>query len=209
MKTLIDIENWNRKEHFTFFNTFEEPFFGVTILLDVTKAYDLAKENNVNFFTYYLHKTIVAVNKTENFKYRIVNNQVYLYDTIHASATILREDKTFGFSEIVYHENLDVFAQNVITETNRVLETTGLFTKEVSENLIHFSALPWINFTSISHSRQYKIPDSCPKFSFGKMTITDNKKQMPFSVHVHHGLVDGYHVSVFLETLQNLLDGLC
>jgi chloramphenicol O-acetyltransferase type A len=29
MKTIIEIDKWNRKEHYLFFSKFEEPFFGV------------------------------------------------------------------------------------------------------------------------------------------------------------------------------------
>jgi chloramphenicol O-acetyltransferase type A len=43
--------------------------------------------------------------------------------------------------------------------------------------------------------------------SFGKMTInTAGKRSIPFSVHVHHGLVDGYDVGVFVNRLQELLN---
>ncbi|HMX59624.1 MAG TPA: CatA-like O-acetyltransferase [Chitinophagales bacterium] len=50
MKKRIDIDNWNRKEHFLFFSKFEEPFFGVTIKVDCTSAYKKAKEKGVSFF---------------------------------------------------------------------------------------------------------------------------------------------------------------
>ena len=79
-------------------------------------------------------------------------------------------------------------------------------TKEYSENLVHFSAVPWINFTSISHSRSFTIPDSCPKFSFGKMTEENGKKFMSMSVHVHHGLVDGYHLGLYFEEFDRLMN---
>jgi chloramphenicol O-acetyltransferase type A len=42
MKQQLDVENWNRKEHFLFFKQFEEPFFGATVI-DCTKAYALQK----------------------------------------------------------------------------------------------------------------------------------------------------------------------
>jgi chloramphenicol O-acetyltransferase type A len=29
--------------------------------------------------------------------------------------------------------------------------------------VIHFSAIPWLDFTSLSHARSYTFPDSCPK----------------------------------------------
>ena len=160
----------------------------------------------INFFVYYLHKTIVAVNKIENFRYRIERDDVYLFDKINASATILRDDKTFGFSEIEYDEKLSNFESNFIKESSRVQNTTGLFTREYNENIIHFSALPWVNFTSISHSRNFSIPDSCPKFSFGKMTDENGVKKIPMAVYVHHGLIDGYHLGLFFQEFERLMN---
>ena len=206
MKQELDITTWNRKEHFEFFSKFEEPFFGTTIQFDCTRAYDKSKELGVSFFTYYLHKTLVAVNKTENFRYRIHDEKVFIYDKINVSSTILRDDKTFGFSEIEYDENLNAFIENYNTEATRVKNTSGLFTREYNENIVHFSALPWINFTSISHSRSFTFPDSCPKFSFGKITAENDKKLMSMSVHVHHGLVDGYHLGLFFEEFERLMN---
>ncbi len=209
MKTLLDLENWNRKEHFLFFKQMEEPFFGITTTIDCTKAYEKAKQLETSFFVYYLHKTIVAVNAIEPFRYRIVEDKIYVFDTIDVSATIMREDKTFGFSLIQYDPNFNVFAKNTFEEIERIKNTTGLFTREfASDNLIHFSAVPWVNFTSLSHARSFTFPDSCPKISFGKMMVDqDGKKTMPMSVHVHHGLMDGYHVGQFVDCFQELMNG--
>ncbi|GAA4069166.1 chloramphenicol acetyltransferase [Flavobacterium cheonanense] len=206
MKQKLNLEAWNRKEHFLFFKQMEEPFFGVTITIDCTKAYKKAKEMGVSFFTYYLHKTLSAVNQFEPFRYRIIDNEVYIFDRIDVSSTILREDKTFGFSQIEYSKDLNQFAENTKKEIARIQTTTGLFTREYSENLIHFSALPWINFTSFSHARSFTWPDSCPKISFGKMMDENGKKTMSMSIHVHHGLMDGYHVGEFVELFQKLMD---
>jgi chloramphenicol O-acetyltransferase type A len=205
MKQKLNLEAWNRKEHFLFFKQMEEPFFGVTITVDCTKAYDKAKELGVSFFTYYLYKTMTAVNQYEPFRYRIIDNEVYIFDRIDVSSTILREDKTFGFSQIEYSKDLNEFAENTKKEIARIQTTTGLFTREYSENLIHFSALPWINFTSFSHARSFTWPDSCPKISFGKMMDENGKKTMSMSLHVHHGLMDGYHVGEFLTFFQDLM----
>lgn len=207
MKHKIDLAAWNRNEHFEFFNSFEEPFFGLTTQLDCENAYHKAKTLGVPFSTYYLHKTLVAVNENKPFRLRIENNEVVEFSKIHGSPTVLRDDKTFGFSQINFDPDLVFFAQNAALEVARVKQTTGLFTREFSPNVIHFSVLPWISFTSFSHARSYTLPDSCPKMSFGKMTInTAGKLSIPFSVHVHHGLVDGYDVGVFVNRLQDLLN---
>lgn len=208
MKTILDLENWNRKEHFLFFKQFEEPFFGLTVEIDCTKAYATSKQLGTSFFTYYLHKTIVAVNTIECFRYRIIDDAIYIYDTIDVSATIMRDDTTFGFSLIEYSPDFDVFAKNTSEEIQRIQNTTGLFTREFKEtNVIHFSAVPWINFSSLSHARSYTFSDSCPKISFGKMIIGDDgKRTMSMSIHAHHGLMDGFHVGQFVDCFQELMN---
>ncbi|WP_409417698.1 CatA-like O-acetyltransferase [Flavobacterium sp. PS2] len=208
MKTLLDLETWNRKEHFLFFKQMDEPFFGVTVEIDCTIAYTNANKLNSSFFIYYLHKTLVAINTIEPFKYRIVEDQVYIHDSINGSATIGREDGTFGFSLIEYNPDFKIFEQIALTEIERIQNTTGLFTRTFSEdNLIHFSAIPWINFTSLSHARSYTFPDSCPKVSFGKMMISETgKRTISMSIHVHHGLMDALHVGLFIDYFQESMN---
>lgn len=208
MKTLLDLENWNRKEHFLFFKQMEEPFFGITVEIDCTNGYANAKKLNSSFFIYYLHKTLVAINTIEPFRYRIENDQVYVNKSVDASATIGREDGTFGFSLIEYNSDFKIFEQIALTEIKRIQNTTGLFTRTFdNDNVIHFSAIPWINFTSLSHARSYSYPDSCPKVSFGKMMISETgKRTMTMSVHVHHGLMDAMHVGQFVDCFQELMN---
>lgn len=207
MKHKIDIDQWNRKEHFNFFRQFDDPYYGVTVQVNCTKAYARAKDLGVSFFIYYLHKSLIAINAIENFKYRIEGPDLYLYDTINASATILRADHTFGFSYIKYDEDFTRFNELTKAEIERVKNTTGLFTFHNTDNsIIHFSALPWVNFSAISQSGNFKSGDSCPKISTGKVTGVNGEKLMPFDIHVHHGLVDGYHLGLFFDKLQTLLD---
>lgn len=55
------------------------------------------------FPLYYLHKTLSAVNAVENFRYRIDNGEIFIFDRIDASATLTRDDNTFGFSLMPFH----------------------------------------------------------------------------------------------------------
>lgn len=203
---ILDLENWNRKDHFEFFTQFEEPFFGITAPVDVTIAYKNAKATQTSFFIYYLHKILAAVNVIENFKYRIKDQQIIIHDRIDTSATIMREDKTFGFSYIEFHPDLEIFKKITTTEIERIQNTTGILTREYPENIIHFSAIPWLNFTGLTHARSFTWPDSCPKISAGKIFEENGIQKMNVSVTVHHGLMDGYHVSLFFEELQKQLN---
>ena len=51
MKQVIDLDNWNRKEHFAFFSAFDDPFFGVTTLVDFTNVYRQVK-NRMFLFSF-------------------------------------------------------------------------------------------------------------------------------------------------------------
>lgn len=208
MKKLLDLDNWNRKEHFLFFKQMQEPFFGANVTIDCTKAYDSSKTLGTSFFIYYLHKTLMAVNAFECFRYRISNTHIYIYDRIDGSATISRADGTFGFSLIEYHPDYSIFEQTAKTEIERIQDTTGLFTLEIkNDNVIHFSAIPWLDFTSLSHARNMTFPDSCPKISFGKMTLSKKgKRRMSMSIHAHHGLMDAMHVGQMVDYFQKIMN---
>lgn len=204
MRKKINIRNWNRKEIYNFFKDYEEPFYGITMELECTGAYEFAKSRNISFFLYYLYLTLKAVNQTEAFKYRIEGDDLYLYDLINGSATIDRDNGTFGFSHIHYFEDLDLFLERATEEVIEVRTSDRLIKSEIGENIIHFSSLPWIRFTSVSHPRRYSRRDSIPKITIGKYHTVGDSMMIPVSVHVNHAVADGLHVGEFFQRLQEL-----
>lgn len=205
MKTKIDIENWSRKAHFLLFKEFEEPYYGVNIAIDCTAAYQDAKTNGTSFFLYYLYKSLTAAQQIEAFRLRIENDEVYLYDVINGGSTVDRPNGTFGFAFYDYAVNFGDFMEIGLKEMARVRGRNDL-ERSGRQDVIRFSALPWIDFTSLSHARSFAFKDSAPKISFGKMTEKNGVRTMPVSIHVHHALVDGLHVGQFIEIFQKLMN---
>lgn len=109
MKQIIDQATWVRRDHFAFFSRFEEPFFGVTIAIDCTEAYAYAKAEGHSFFLLYLYRALRAANSIPEFRYRIADDDVVLFDEVHASPTINRPDGSFGFAYMDYHKDETVF----------------------------------------------------------------------------------------------------
>lgn len=206
MKHSIDIDRWDRKEQFKFFSDFDEPFFGITAEVDCSKAYQHAKSNDISFFLLYLHASLKAANSIDAFKFRIEGEEVFCYDIIHASPTINRDNGTFGFSYMDFYPDFAEFATHAQQEIDRVKKSNTLIPAVSGENVIHYSSIPWIRFTALSHARHFGFQDSCPKISFGKLTSEKNQLLMPVSVHAHHALVDGFHVGQFLEKFQHELN---
>ena len=210
MKQTIDITHWNRREHFEFFSRFDDPFFGITTLVDFTKAYEHIKAHRRPFFLSSVHFLLKCVNETEAFRLRTEDGKLVQYDTIHVSPTIGREDGTFGFGFFEYHTDIDIFIRNAEKEIKRVKKGCGL---SVTENtwrpdVIRYSALPWFAFSEMKHAGSIRTGDSVPRISTGKLTQENGRYNLPLSITVHHGLMDGRDVAEFLQNIeyhQNLL----
>ncbi|MFK7935103.1 MAG: CatA-like O-acetyltransferase [Saprospiraceae bacterium] len=206
MKRKLNLATWNRREHYSFFSRMEEPFWGVSVEVDATQAYQYCKQEKYSFFLYYLYQSLVAANQVECFRYRIQNKEVVIYDYIHASATVNRPNGTFDFTYIPYSTDFQGFVRTALPEMRRARESSGLSVGISGDDVIHYSSLPWLRFKGLSHARGFARLDSCPKISFGKLTLENGKQLLPVSVHVHHGLVDGLDVGKFVEIFQKLLN---
>ena len=202
----LDVDTWNRKEHYTHFKSLENPSFAVTVNVDVTKVYKRAQKEEHSFFVLYLHACLKALNSVENFRYRIHDDKIAIYDVIHASATVAREDNTFGFSFINFEEDFHLFNENFKKEKERILNSTDLFPPINSDDCMYCSALPWFTFTSHKEPVSGVKNDSIPKLAFGKTFIEKDQLKMPVAITVNHALVDGYHIGLFFEEFQSQLD---
>ncbi len=207
MKQLIDIDSWKRKEHYQFFKDYQEPFFGVTVNVDCTKAYEYAKDNKLSFFLYYMYQSLAAVNAVEEFRYRIEEGRVVCFDKIHCSTTALNASNLFAFAFMPYTEKFEYFYVQAQEEIGKIKSITAMNVNEDSGRLdvIHYSTVPWFSFTGLTHERNFAVPDSIPKMTFGKYFKDGNKLLLPLSINAHHGLMDGYHVGQYFEIFQQLL----
>ncbi len=208
MYKILDIENWSRKEHYHFFKNFDEPFFGISTELDCTNAYNYCKQNSYSFFLYYHFIANRAVNMIDEFRHRIKDDKILTFNTIHVTTTILRDDKTFGFSLFPQTKTFEEFSKLAEIEISSIKNKTGLNLTEDSNRLdvIHYTTVPWIKFTGVTHPRNFNDNLSIPKIAFGKYFNRNKKVYIPIAVNVHHALMDGYHVGKYLELLQELLN---
>lgn len=204
MKQRIDLATWKRREYFEFFGGMDDPFWGTVVPTDFTECYREAKAAGASFFLYSLHRILTAVNRTEALRYRIENHQVVCYDRIHVSSTIGREDGGFGYGFFEYFPDREEFIHAAKRETERVKAAEGLCLDANERiDLILFSALPWFAFTEMKHARSINPQDSVPRISTGRLARSENRLEMPVSLDVHHGLVDGQQAGEFFAQLKN------
>ncbi len=201
----IDLASWPRAAEFAFFKGFTEPYHGVCVRVDCTATYRFAKQHGLSIFLSFLHRALAASHRVENLRLRLDHGEVWLYETIHGGSAVGRPDETIGFAFYPYHPELAAFVRAAMPEVERVRQRHDI-ERHPQPNLIRFSTLPWLDFTSLSHARNFAFEDSAPRITFGKMTEAEGHRTMPVSIHVHHALADGLHVARFFEHFQQLLD---
>ncbi len=201
----IDLETWERGALFHLFNAFSEPFHGVCLRVDCTESFRFAKQARISVFLTLVHRALTAAHPVENFMPRIVDGAVWRYATIHGGSAVGRSNGTIGFGYYPYQPDLLAFVREASVELERVKGRTDL-ERYAGQDLIRFSVLPWSDFTSISHARDFPAQNSAPQITFGKITETGDRFTMPVSIHVHHAFADGLHVAQFVEKFERCME---
>jgi chloramphenicol O-acetyltransferase type A len=200
----IDLKTWERSELFDLFSAFSEPFHGVCLRVDCTESYRFAKQSRISVFLTLVHRALMAANQVENFMTRIVDGAVWRYATIHGGSAVGRPNGTIGFGHYPFQPELLAFVREASVAVERVKGRNDL-ERYAGQDLVRFSVLPWFDFTSVSHARDFSVQNSAPLITFGKITDAEGRFTMPVSIHVHHALADGLHVAQFVEQFERYL----
>ena len=211
MADYLDTAAWSRRDTFEYFRAFDKPFFNVCTRLDVArlKAALPAAGGGLSLACYFI--ALRLANAQQPFRLRLEGARVRVHDVVHASTTVLREDgESFGFADLTYAHDIATFAAQAGAAVQAARSgRAGFEPRPDEQGLIHFTTLPWIHFTSFSHARNWARDgardDSIPKLAFGRIEAEGDRLWMPFSVEVHHALMDGVHVGRFVQAFEAAL----
>jgi chloramphenicol O-acetyltransferase type A len=206
----LDLATWKRRQHFDFFRRFDQPFFNVCAEVDATAlARAAAAPEGPRFSTALFYLSLGAANEIEELRYRLCGESVVVHEVVHGGSTVLLPDETFSFAYFDFIPDFPRFAAQVAESFEAVRSAPlHLEPRDDRDDLIHYSVIPWVSFTSFAHARTARGNDSVPKIVFGRRHEKDGRWRMPVSVEVHHALVDGLHVGRFFERFQARLDDL-
>lgn len=212
----ISIEEYNRKEHFYFYLNAIPCTYSLTVELDIGSLLEkisLYKKNNIliykeniKFYPIMIYLISLSVNEHNEFKMCFRDGDLGYYNIVHPSYTIFnKESKTFSSIYTEYNEDFISFYKNYTEDINLYSNTTHLSPKEYSvDNVFNISILPNVKFTSFNLNLEKGFKHLLPIFTMGKYyKNTENKTLIPISIQVHHSVCDGYHIGLFIETLQN------
>jgi chloramphenicol O-acetyltransferase type A len=203
-KTYLDTSTWARRDAFEYFRAFDKPYFNVCVRLDAAPLKAAVKARGIGTFTLAYHFIALRLaNQLEPLRYRLEAGRVRVLDVVHAAITVLRDDESFSFAYLDHDTDWARFARRSMDVVAQAQSRSAAFEPRVDEaGVIHFTTLPLVPFTSFSHARNWGREDSVPKLAFGRADRDGAHLWLPFSVEVHHALMDGLHVGRYVQAME-------
>lgn len=202
----IDMENWNRKDHYYYFKQLYYPHFNICGNVDITKFHKYIKENGIPFFISILYAATNTANSIKEFRFRIREDKVLEHEAVSPSFTVMTEGEVFSFCTVKFIDKFNDFKSIALAEIEKVKNNVSIEDEPGRDDLLYITSIPWISFTGVTHPIQMNPVDSIPRISWGKYFEENAKIKLPLSVQVHHGLVDGIHVGQYFNAIQEIFD---
>jgi len=202
----INMETWNRRNHFEVYSGIGSPFFHVSFVVNVKPLYQYVKTHRLPVYFATVHTVMKALNSVENFRYRIRNGEVWLLDEIQPKITAMDHDCGL-YKLFCCHMEDDVAdfcrkARDIADHQTEFYHDDGCLEDEVAK----VSCLPWLELTSIGSGNNENPDDAVPHINWGKMVTRGDELILNITLVVNHRLIDGYHVGQLAQNLQKLID---
>lgn len=198
----VDIDKWPRRAAYEFFQEFRDPFFNFTANVDVGPLYDLCKAAGFSFSLSALFYSLETANEIREFRMRLKDDTLVEYDTIHATLTILNDDQTFSFAYFPMQPGIEEFNEAGRASIEKYKSLRSYDVESGRIDLIYYSVIPWISFTSFKHAGRLDRNLTIPRIVFGKMFESNGTRLMPLSVEANHMVMDGFHVGQYFNIFQ-------
>lgn len=200
---LIDVETWNRREYFKAYQGTDFPYINIGAELDITQLLAFSKHHGLSSYLSMIHVAHMTALSIENFRYRIKGGVPVELETMLATFTHLpSEDALFINVTPPFSEDPIEFNRLAKDQIQRQGIDPCFTTLKGRLDHVLYSAIPWVQYTHFVRSISRAGVDSNPKISWGKYFKRDGRTLAPFSLQVHHGLMDGHHVGHYFEQIQ-------
>lgn len=200
------MNDYKRKKHFDFFVKLDYPHMNVCANVEITRLANFLKSNKSPLYFSLIYFSLRTANQIKEFRHRIRDGKIIEHEIIHPSFSMMAEDEIFSFCTSKYFPDFHTFLQNAQEEAEKVKIEPVIEDEPGRNDLAYITCIPWVSFTGISHPIHLHPVDSIPRIAWGKYFKDNDKLMLPFSVQVHHALMDGVHIGKFYKLLQELLD---
>ncbi len=209
MKKCIDLITWSRRSQYENFIEYSFPVFSVVSRLDVTKLVHYCKNNRRSFFSEFLFVASKAANEIEEFRIRMDDGKAVLWDYVHPSYIVIREDESIVTCLTEYIPDRECFYQRSSTDIEAAKNKDGsVFNSKIRTDCLYVSCIPWVDLTGFINPYNFsdKSQTSIPRIVWSKYVEEGDRIKMAFSVTAHHAFADGIHAAKLINNVQAILD---
>ena len=181
----------------------------MTINLDITDLKNKIEIKQLKFFPVILYGLSKFVNKYKEFRMDLnEDGEIGYYDKINPIFTVFEEaQEQFYQVWTKYDDDFEVFYQNYLLDMKNYQQQEIKSSKLLLEkNVFNVSCVPWVSFTGFNLNLAKGYDYYLPIFTIGKYFEQGEKILLPLAIQVHHGVCDGFHLSRFINDLQEWLD---
>lgn len=201
----LDIESWNRKEHYNYFKQLDYPHFNICGNVDITELIRFVKDSGSSFFLTFLYASVKTANRIEEFRYRIREDKVVVHDVVSPSFTVMTSKKVFSYCGVRFVDDYKKFYTDAFKKMELTKDQVNIKDEPGRDDLLYITSIPWVTFTGVTHPIHMKPVDSIPRIAWGKYFEENGRMKLPLSVQAHHALIDGEHIGQYFMKLQELL----
>ncbi|WP_418750559.1 CatA-like O-acetyltransferase [Frisingicoccus sp.] len=206
---LIDMNTWERRDHYNYYRTIVRSSYTLNTNIKITGLLNAVKSRGLRFYPVFLYVISTAVNRQKEMRmaHDREGNLGY-WDECHPSYTIFhKDDHTFSDIWSEYNKDFSVFYKNCVEDMETWKDVKGVKTKPGKpDNFTPISCIPWLSYTSQSYDTPMKSPLLFPIVLFGKYFEQNGEVLLPFSAYLQHLVADGYHTSLFINTVQEIAE---
>jgi len=209
--TKIDLVSWPRREHYAHYISAQGCCtYSVTVSIDITDLQTALKVRGLKTFPSHLWLFSRAVNEVPEFRMALNREgNPGIFDQVNPRYNVFnKETKTFGGIWTPYTSDFRTFYDACVRDMNIYRSKQGFsLMNDFPDNIFDFSCLPWVHFNSFNLNIYSPSPFTwlAPQITIGKFVPDAHSRlQLPLSVQVHHAVCDGYHVGLFVESVQSL-----
>ncbi|MEG0280859.1 MAG: type A chloramphenicol O-acetyltransferase [Morganella sp. (in: enterobacteria)] len=202
--TKVDLNTWDRKEHFEFYRQRVRCGFSLTTKLDITTLRTSLTENRYQFYPVMIYLITRVVNQLPEFRLAIKEDELICWERVDPAFTIFhKKTETFSVLWSRYSENIACFMTDYAAVMAEYQDNTRMFPQgNMPENHLNISSLPWVEFDGFNLNIADFTDYFSPTFTMAKFYQEGGRILLPLSVQVHHAACDGFHVAKFINKLQ-------
>ncbi|MFD3157214.1 CatA-like O-acetyltransferase [Haloimpatiens sp. FM7330] len=203
---IIDMNKWERREHFQHYDKGDNCSYSLTSNIDVTKLVCNVKQKKLKFYPVFIYIVTKAVNSMKEFRMALdKDGNLGFYDEVSASYTIFHEDdKTFSCAFTKYDSDFETFYKNITDDMEKYKDVKGFQIVKSEPNSFPVSCVPWLNYTGFNLNVPIDINFYAPIITWGKFVNNNGKLEMPLTVQINHAVADGYHTSMLFKEIQDI-----